>query len=626
MVKAKRPDRAVKCKERWTTEETVVKSKLNSALLSTNKDEKEKFLKAIRDRVLIFSKRYHVMSLAMNVYIRECFHNVKSKQLQHVAISEIFEQTFIRQMMLGTSEAQKPISEISDFYKRHPDLLDMLELDKRHYGDRNIYSAGGKKYLTNLKNHLFVNLHRWMKCWIYSSKVEDRLKRLEYFADERNLKVAYKSLFYDLNGWDLTDEMKIALHHLPLRIKKSLELQKNILGPKPLERKEAYDSMLRYVVFINKFIEKYNPEKRKYNLAPVGRIRCHYITIDTSVLGGITKECEISSTLDVTKEMWETLLNFKRLEGRNCTFTGTIDTDGTAVCVHFKRPKRIVPDKSTTILENGYSPPNDVCVVGIDPGRKDISHAVIETSLGVFKSVVLTRNQYYKESGTSAHLLKTEVWQKPKNNRGKKSEMEVALESLSTVSTKGNSLESFMNYLKVWKVAFPILWNEYTKPRWSEGRFRLYGGKKRVFANYFNRLENVVKKETGKDRVVISYGSAKFAPTGKGEVAVPTSRCFKECRTRFETHVVTEFRTSMVYHKTLEVLKLVGSIQTGKEIRGLRWCCSTNQEERKVMISRDQNAAINIRNILIWGRLRRPDIFCRGHPPLQKRIGRWLLR
>jgi hypothetical protein len=50
---------------------------------------------------------------------------------------------------------------------------------------------------------------------------------------------------------------------------------------------------------------------------------------------------------------------------------------------------------------------------------------------------------------------------------------------------------------------------------------RLYGGKKRVFAKFFKGL---VSK--GKKTVV-----AKFAPGGKGEMAVPTSKqvCEPRC-------------------------------------------------------------------------------------------------
>jgi hypothetical protein len=621
MVKTIRPDRAVKCKERFATEETVVKSKLASILYSKDGCEKSKFLEAIRSRVLMFSRRYHIMSIAMNLYIREKFHGVKSRNLNDVEVSEVFEQSFIRQLMLGTETAHQPIEQIKRLYERHPDLLQMLELHERHDGDRNIYSAGGIKYLTNLKNHLAVNLHRWMKRWIYSSKIQDILARVDAFVPPQSRRLICRGLLYDLNGWDLTADMAAALEHLPPRVKRCLQLQKTILGPKPLENKEAFPRMLRYVFFINKFLKKNDPESRQYNVAPVARVRCHYATIDTSALGGITKEMMISPTQDIPKEMWNSLFDIERLQGKKCTFTGTIETDGTAVCVHFKRPKRVTETAtaSSAVQKKGYFADEDTCVVGLDPGRKDMFHAVVEISPGQFKSVVLSRNQYYREAGIKTHNQKTELWQSSEDMRS-------VLTSMSQVSTKGNSLRKFQKYMSVWKEAFPMLWTEYTKAKWSEGRFRLYGGKKRVFAEYCNKLEKTVREHVKKEKVVVAYGSAKFAPTGKGEIAVPTSRAYKECQRRFETYVVPEFRTSMVHHKTLSVMQLVGSLATGREIRGLRWCSSTNPENGKCLISRDLNAAINIRNILLWGSQGLPQIFQRGNPPLEKKTGRWLWR
>jgi hypothetical protein len=43
-----------------------------------------------------------------------------------------------------------------------------------------------------------------------------------------------------------------------------------------------------------------------------------------------------------------------------------------------------------------------------------------------------------------------------------------------------------------------------------------------VFAKFFNGLVSKGKK------TVVAYGAAKFAPGGKGEMAVPTSRACKE--------------------------------------------------------------------------------------------------
>jgi hypothetical protein len=133
------------------------------------------------------------------------------------------------------------------------------------------------------------------------------------------------------------------------------------------------------------------------------------------------------------------------------------------------------------------------------------------------------------------------------------------------------------------------LWSEYLKKHWRQQRFRLYGGKKRVFAEFLNRLGPL-------ENTVLAYGSAKFASGGKGEMSVPTSRAFKECYCRAKHVLVDEFRTSKIHWRDNSILHIVkkrnedGSLKT---VRGLLWCNSTNQEGGK-FVNRDLNAAINI--------------------------------
>jgi hypothetical protein len=168
------------------------------------------------------------------------------------------------------------------------------------------------------------------------------------------------------------------------------------------------------------------------------------------------------------------------------------------------------------------------------------------------------------------------------------------VEALSVSSPRTGSLPRFLCFLGTWLVTRSDLWAEHSSRRWAEQRLRLYGGKKRVFARFFNRLE--AEREEGDARsTVIAYGSARFAPGGKGEVSVPTTRAFKEARHRFRVEVIDEFRTSQVYHGDESHLQHVGrrmedgSVQV---VRGLLWCGSTSEVGK--FVSRDKNAAINI--------------------------------
>ena len=193
-----------------------------------------------------------------------------------------------------------------------------------------------------------------------------------------------------------------------------------------------------------------------------------------------------------------------------------------------------------------------------------------------------------------------------------------AVQQLSEASPKCLTLIEFMRYIEVVLRVKDALWTEYMKPRWARQRLRLYGGKKRAFATFFNRIQKDSPK--GKE-VVVAYGSAKFVPGGKGEVSAPTGRAYNECKYRFKTLYVDEFRTSRIYYQDGEtLLDAVGKFKGYKKIpvRGLLWCPSTNQFASK-LVNRDLNAALNIRRCLTdrppsmtrlkdMEKLRRPEI------------------
>ena len=131
----------------------------------------------------------------------------------------------------------------------------------------------------------------------------------------------------------------------------------------------------------------------------------------------------------------------------------------------------------------------------------------------------------------------------------------------------------------------------------------LYGGKKRVFARFFNNMKQHLDAAYPGRRIVIAYGSAKFAPGGPNEVSVPTSRAYKECTFRFFTVVTPEFRTTKVDFVNNTTLQKVAVVSSRYALRGVLWSVS-----RERFVSRDLNAALNIRRNL----LERPAILNRS--------------
>ena len=221
-------------------------------------------------------------------------------------------------------------------------------------------------------------------------------------------------------------------------------------------------------------------------------------------------------------------------------------------------------------------------VLACDPGRSNILYIVEKLKTGNFKYHILSRRQYYAESGIFKANKQSSKWNLRLNDE---------IERLSLASPKSVDLDTFMVYVETVTAVKNAMWEEYLHKRWKEQRFRLYGGKKRKFAKFINRLNPT-------EDTVLAYGASKFAPGGKGELAVPVSRAYKECRSRIQTFTVCEFRTTAVHWRDDSILQTVEKKKRGVDgkpvtVRGLLWCPSTNEYESK-FVNRDLNAAINI--------------------------------
>ena len=620
----KRPDVAARLKARRELSETVVKCKLNALLKSEARSAG--LVPRIQERVDAFSRRIQIASLALNLLLRETFHDVPTCVLYTKELpGQLFDQTFIRQLITGTECCHKPILAIQNLYQDHPTLQKRLQNIPRHTYDLNILTAGAKKFLVNLKNMYTTQLSKWIKGWVYSDYVK---RHLNYSSDDEYLDMT-RALMYDLHNWETLPSDMVG--RFPERILKWVRIQKSILGCDVINKvwfqdESSFPRMVRYAVFYNRFIKTANfyfpTPPRQVALSPITKIRSHFMTLDKTGLKGLVKDCFKQEDPDLGE--WRRFLNIHKVQGKDCTFTDTIETDGVTVCVHFRRPKKQPWTTESVRLEGERLKKllNDptVVVLGVDPGRTNIFYVAYPDpeNQGQFLKSRFTRKQYYQESGVWKAQKQTEKWHSDAN-------VKKSLEKLSKVTTRGDSLAGILEYLEVWKHTQATLRQEYSHPKWANQRLRLYGGKKRAFTNYFNTLKQNIKSKYSKDvRILTAYGSANFAPGGRNEVSVPTTRAFKEWSERFWTLFVDEFRTTALWSEDANVvLKRVMRADTRVEIRGLHWCDSTNGNGK--LVTRDLNAAINIRKCLVEGR---PENMTRrrGLPRLRNPVGCWLPR
>jgi hypothetical protein len=587
-----RKDVSEKKKERAKNEQKVVKCFLQSVII--DKENVDSILRSIEERVIAFSQRQVIASIGLNLIIQELFNNVALEDIKDVQIPDILDITFIRQLLLGTNNAKIVSKEVEQLYKLNPCLLKVIQSIPRHQGDRNIYSAGAIKYQTNIHNHFWTNIKK--RTWRF----------IKEFIPKEHKNVVMRHLM----NWKTSSDDEGIIQNLSKYQRQLIQLQKEILGEEQIteswcKNRKNFERLVRHSVFVSRLIDK-----KQFSIVPMSKLKRHYISIDTSTLYGIMKEIGIYNGNEVIftslkDDQWKSVFNVRRVQGKHCRFTYTIETDGVGVSIHFERPKKVM--KSPKQLSfNDLNTEYWAC----DPGRTNIYYMVKKNEDGTVRKLRLTRKQYYKESGISKAIKRSNKWLQNST---------IQQADLSSYSSKGCSLQKFQAFVYNCIANWNNLWNELSSKKWSVQKMKLYGGKKRVFARFLNKVHNPDKK------VVIGYGSAKFNPTSKGELSAPVSRAYKECTFRFKTVLVDEFRTSKVYYGDGNTILEEVRTKANKTVRGLLWYSSTIKGSNK-FVNRDLNASINILNCFV--NPTRPTMLCRSdkNEKIVQRVGNIIFR
>ncbi len=591
-----RPDRAIKLAKRKDDVETVVKS----ALLKTVSGDgqfKNDFVEACKQRVDAVSRRLVMASIRLSGLLKRAFDG--QIDVCSVAMPDIFDTTFVRQLMLGIDAANKVDPYVAAFLNDHPDGLDDV-VGERFDGDRNIYCYAAQRYITNMKTALKVTFKQRLLRYL---KNVQRTSLPQCSNDQRT------AMLFSIAGWkmpksvsdvDISDASIQAIVCEQRRIL-NLKTKTAVVDDAWFKRKANLLNVLRQWTFFNRWYAA--NAKPLFSIVPQCKVRHHFVSIDTSSLYGICKQMNIfKDNFDafdgLRKDQWYSVLNLKALEDKTGVrkFSFMMDTDGISVCTHWTRPKTTVLVSSSSSTSCQTLDPNVDRVVAVDPGRVIIMYAVERQASGRFKAYTLTRNEYYTVSGVFEARKESERW-----NDG----IRDTLDALSKVSIKGVDLGSHEAFLTMYKDVSSALWNEYTKSRWARQRLRLYGGKKRAFARFFNGIEAADDQPAAKRRLVFAYGSAHVGVGGKGELSAPSSRALKECRYRFDVALVDEYRTSKMDCDTGRLLGQV-AISTrrsttgrrlegqSKPLRGLLWSDRTIDNRQSKFVGRDFNAAVNI--------------------------------
>ncbi|KAJ9519138.1 hypothetical protein QJQ45_007690 [Haematococcus lacustris] len=366
-------------------------------------------------------------------------------------------------------------------------------------------------------------------------------------------------------------------------------------------------------------------------ITPGCSCKAHHIKLDTEAIYGLMKAAGMLPR-DITSlpkfrngvagpkdsevaNRWNAFLpNLASLHpNRGQTFAQVVHTDGVAVSVLFTRPKPAEqPDKLPSMgKEEGAVNPLahlDADWLGCDPGKTNMATVAHEERYpsGAVKSVwqrSLTAGQYYRQSGITEHAKVSKVWMagiKPQHDE------------LSQVTNYTVSLQRYREYSATTLATWPAMWAELSKRRWSNARFRLYGGKQRTVAKFWaetvkGAMVRCNSAATGRP-LALAYGAAGFSGSGSiGSKGVPVKQMLREACKQFPGCVVLvhEFRTSRVSSARTNVvqgqaesfrwLHPVRSMAKRSRIRGLM--CSTSNVIKRRFYDRDVSAALNIRRI-----------------------------
>lgn len=577
-------------------EEFVVKASLNGSLNGSIKETKQ-LIELFKGWSDALSQRLCFASRALTLILKECF---SQGNIQTVPIPNFLEQTFIRQLMLGLEGTKKENDPyLKSFFETYPQLL---RKTPRYQGDRNLYSSATTAYLTNLKVSLsYIFEKRLLKLAFTARKVMA-------WKEKECIRIIKHRILGEFLPRDI-EEMNLQAKYPTLvtfiqEVRSFLDLKDGETVKEGWLKANPYKVIRFYAYILSKLTSKDKP----FNLLPLTSIRNHFVTLDRSSLLGLFKQANLlkkeAKEDNLTNDYLESVFKLpkKTRTSRGVVFTGTIQTDGTSICFHYRRPKRTISEEARLqnleAIKKEFAS-KEVRKLACDPGRDCIYTIIEEGSSNVWK---LSRREYYSTAGIYKSRGNTKEWTKP---------LLPTLDTCSKVTSKGLCLEAYKKYLETFLATFDTLWLEYSKKRWANQRLRMHGGKKRCMDRFWNKvLED--RDEQGNKRArqnIIAYGGAKMAPGGKGEMNVPTTGAFKACQKRkdLKVLVVDEFRTSKLHHQTHQLLHKVKIIEAKHPLRGLLWCCSTISKKQGFFVNRDVNAAWNILKVA----LERPEIFQR---------------
>jgi hypothetical protein len=378
--------------------------------------------------------------------------------------------------------------------------------------------------------------------------------------------------------------------------------ERRLLANKPIHESWLKNNTKKVIHYYYHILQYYTTtgQGKKFRLAPLSRIKCHFLTIDDTVLYELLVNIKekvpslipepILEALEcrgpMTDEVWRTVFNYDGLRRRR-RFSHQIDTDGVSVSFHFQWTKK--QSKKSNKRKRVKQQKNSTHIVSIDPGRSNIITAYDSESQTYYR---LTRQAYYRSAGMKKRNAKVKRHLAP---------LQCVYTAMSKAPTKSISNLDWYQYQQIVTRNYDSLWELHTSKATRREALRVHCLKEKCLDKFFN---NFVHENCQKP--IVAYGAASLNPTGKGELSVPVKYVYKKCCERFHSPKVNECFTTKMHHKCQQPTVAVMNARS-RSIRGLRWCPTCRE-----LVSRDKNACLNIEEVFKSDE--RPAYLCHTFP------------
>ena len=390
----------------------------------------------------------------------------------------------------------------------------------------------------------------------------------------------------------------------------------------------------RWLVFLE------SHDAKLFSLTPYWGIRSHFIKLDTDAMYGLMKsEGLYRGNLAAFKEdavtQFESVFKLSGLLSKKWTFSRMVETDGVALCVHFKRPKS---DEELVSMEAAEAKRARNNVVASEkratrarsPERVEAEFAAAKAAKA--EAARVRANQRAKEARqrkklgipepekpskkeaparpTGRPVLRDgDLSQDPGNNpnvtytvhivNGRKVKKRFTIgryytqsgvkrlqkrtgtwlrgvqrhqDTVDEVSLKTAVHASVRVHIRRYAAVHGALWDEKTKSRWARGRFDTYIRKPATLDKFFGEI-----KKAGP--VVRSfYGGASCSSSIPGTKPAPKTLCLRRAKMAFPgTAMVDEYLTTQLCWMCLQRTQPVATWVNGRarSVRGLVYCDSS---------------------------------------------------